>query len=54
MVMLETDSRCPECSSNYVKLMIRRYGDGDNPVLFQRCADCGQDLSFSARLGRAA
>jgi DNA-directed RNA polymerase subunit M/transcription elongation factor TFIIS len=54
MVMLETDSRCPTCDSSQVKLMIRTFGDGDNPVLFQRCPDCGHDLSFNSRRGQAA
>jgi len=54
MVALETDTRCPACGCGHVKLMIRWFGDGDRPVLFQRCADCAQDLSFRSRIGQAA
>jgi hypothetical protein len=50
MMVLETDSRCSECGSSHVKLMIRTFGAGDSPVLFQRCADCEQDLSLDSRL----
>lgn len=54
MVALETDSRCPTCGCGRVKLMIRTFGDGDPPLLFQRCTDCNRDLSFKSRIHHAA